>query len=282
MNIYHQIFQNNFSIVKEFYALSTDHWHQNMEMVYVLSGQAQIRIGNTVRLCNPGDMAIMHSGEIHAVHGLEKSALYICIFDANLIRNLHSEMKFIQNFISAEELKENGVGDRILGIFDEIFLENAEEESWNDVVIHADLMRIYALLVRNFERNNAEKSQNYAKIQHFQEALFFIEEEYAQNITLADVASAINYNPNYVSSMFVTYTGQNFKKYLDSFRVNKAIELIKLTEDTFADISVKCGFANIRTFNNAFRRVTGTTPSRLRQGDDEVILNGDCEFLTEI
>lgn len=266
MKIRHQTFQNNFSIVKEVNARGADHWHQSVEMVYVLSGEVRIKIGNTEKICTAGDMAVMHSGEIHSVRSQTAGSMYICIFEADVIRNLSSETKYTRNFISSAELQERGVEDKIHGIFDEIYQENTEKAIWDDVMIHADLMRIYALLVRNFERSNDYKPQMIAKIQHFQEALFFIEESYAQSITLADVAKAINYNPNYVSTLFVSYTGQNFKKYLDSFRINKAIELIKQSGNTFADISVKCGFPNIRTFNNVFRRVTGMTPSQMRQG----------------
>lgn len=282
MSIYRQTFRNNFSIVKEFYAHSTDHWHQSVEMVYVLSGQAQIKIGNTQKICKTGDMAVVHSGEIHHVRGLENSSLYICIFDVDIIRKLHTEMKYTYNFITAEEQKKHGLEATIREIFDEIYQENADKGTWNDVVIHAGLMRLYALLVRNFERSNADISHNFVKIQHFQEALFYIEKEFSRNITLADVARAINYNPNYASYLFVAYTGENFKKYLDSFRVNKAIELIRQTGDTFADISAKCGFSSIRTFNNVFLRVTGMTPSQLRQSDNEAVLTVDCKFLTEI
>lgn len=282
MSIYRQTFWNNFSIVKEFHANSTDHWHQDIEMIYVLSGQAEIKIGNTLRICKAGDMAVVYSGDIHYVRGMENSSLYICIFDADILRNLDSEAKYTYNFITAEELGKCGIQDKVREIFDEIYQENADKAVLSDVVIHAALMRLYALLVRNFESLNAEMPQNLAKIQHFQEALFYIEKEYVQNITLADVAREINYNPNYVSYLFVAYTGQNFKKYLDSFRVNKAIEMIRQTEETFADISVKCGFSSIRTFNNVFLRVTGMTPSQLRHGGDAVVVASDCTFLTEI
>ena len=282
MSIYRQTFWNNFSIVKEFHANSTDHWHQDIEMIYVLSGQAEIKIGNTLRICKAGDIAVVHSGDIHYVRGMENSSLYICIFDADILRNLDSEAKYTYNFITAEELGKCGIQDKVREIFDEIYQENADKAVLSDVVIHAALMRLYALLVRNFESLNAEMPQNLAKIQHFQEALFYIEKEYVQNITLADVAREINYNPNYVSYLFVAYTGQNFKKYLDSFRVNKAIEMIRQTEQMFADISVKCGFSSIRTFNNVFLRVTGMTPSQLRHGGDAVVVASDCTFLTEI
>lgn len=275
MSVYHQTLENKFSIVKELHAQSIDHWHQDVEMVYVLSGQAQIMIGNTIRICKAGDIAIVYSGEIHHVCGLENSSLYICMFDAGIIRNLQFEMKYTCNFISAEEQEKHGILVTVHEILDEIYQENADKGIWNDVVINADLIRLYALLVRKFERKDAGKNRNMVKVRHFQEALFYIEKEYANNITLSDVAKAINYNPNYVSYLFVAYTGGNFKKYLDSFRVNKAIELIRQSEDTFADISVQCGFSSIRTFNNVFRKITGMTPSQLRQAGDTSVQIGN-------
>ena len=80
------------------------------------------------------------------------------------------------------------------------------------------------------------------------------------------MAKIINYNPSYVSSLFVSYTVVNFKSYLDSFRINKAVELIKNTNATITDISAQCGYENIRTFNNTFKRVTQMTPTQMRDG----------------
>ena len=95
--------------------------------------------------------------------------------------------------------------------------------------------------------------------------LAYITEHYAENISLADLSATINYNASYISTLFVTYTGVNFKTYLDNFRINLAVELLRSSNQTVADIAAHCGYENIRTFNNTFKRITGTTPSFVRK-----------------
>ena len=77
----------------------------------------------------------------------------------------------------------------------------------------------------------------------------------------------MNYTPTYVSTLFVSCAGVNFKTYLDNFRVKKAADMLCSTQQTITDIASQCGYDNVRTFNNAFRRVTGQSPSQLRKNN---------------
>lgn len=265
MHIHHEIIQHNYTIRKLHREWGFAHWHQRVELVYVLQGRCEIQIGNKKRIYAPGDLAVIHSGEVHSISDLEDSTLYICTFDSQILYHFCSDIKYICNYITADMLADVGIHKEILKCFEEMFQENNKEETWNNVLIQADILRLYGLLVRYFEWEPDEKPKNITKLQQFQETLRYIEENYTDNITLKDVAKTINYNPTYVSTLFVAYTGLNFKTYLDSFRVNQAVKLMKRNDLTIADISAQCGFANIRTFNNVFRKITGMTPSQLRK-----------------
>ena len=264
MRIRHELIPENYT-VRNFRKLSGfDHWHQKVEMIYIRDGICEIKIGNKTASCKRGDMAIIHSGEIHSIKDVENSAMYICTFAPDILNYFCSQMEFVRNFISAEMMEEAGLSAEITRIFEEILKMDSSDIIWNDVLIQTDIIRMYSLLLGHFRREETEKPQNLAKLQHFQEALLYIEEHYAENITLSDVARVINYNTSYASSLFVSYTGKNFKTYLDSFRINKAVRLLQRTDCKIADISSQCGFVSIRTFNDVFRKVTGTTPRQLR------------------
>lgn len=264
MRILHEPIQRNYTIRKLHKEWGFAHWHQRVEFVYVLDGVCEIKVGNTKNVCTAGDLIVIHCGEIHSIADVKDSTLYVCTFDPEMIQYIHKDMRFIRSYIPAEMLKEAGIADAVLQNLEDSYRENTMELVCNDVMVLSSIIRIYALLVRHFEITNDEKPQNPAKLRQFQEALLYIEENYSENITLSDVAKVINYNTSYVSSLFVAYTGLNFKTYLDSFRINKAVKLIKRTECTISDISSQCGFNNIRTFNNVFRKITGMTPMDVR------------------
>ena len=267
MDIRHEMIQPNYTIRKLRREWGIAHWHQRMELVYVIQGRCEITIGNTKRIYEPGDLAVIHSGEVHSVSDVEDSALYVCTFDSRMLQQFCSETKEVCHCITADMLADAGIQNVVLQCFEGIFCESNKDDAHNEILILADLFRLYGLLVQHFEQEPDGNTRNKAKLQQFQEALRYIEENYTDNITLQDVAQTINYNATYVSTLFGVYTGLNFKTYLDSFRVHKAVKMLKGSCCTIADISAQCGFSNIRTFNNVFRKVTGMTPSEFRNID---------------
>lgn len=267
MDIRQEMIQPNYTIRKLHREWGIAHWHQRVELVYVIQGRCEIAIGHTKRIYEPGDLAVIHSGEVHAVSDVEDSALYICTFDSRMLHQYCASTKEVCNCITANMLADAGIHKEILNCFEEMFQESNREDDRNEILILADILRMYGLLVRHFEQEPDTTIKNIAKLQQFQEALRYIEENYTDNITLQDVAQRINYNASYVSTLFVVYTGLNFKTYLDSFRVHQAVKMLKGSLCTIADISAQCGFSNIRTFNNVFRKVTGMTPSQFRNTD---------------
>jgi len=86
---------------------------------------------------------------------------------------------------------------------------------------------------------------------------------------MESIAQKLNYSPAYVSTIFSTYAGRNFKAYLDNIRVNRAADLLKKTGLNISEIAMQCGFSTLRTFNNTFRRIIGTTPTAYRSEDTQ-------------
>lgn len=244
-----------------------DHWHQRAEFVYVIEGTCSIKVGKQQRLCSPGDVAFIQSGEIHAIWSDTKHVLYVFTFDPAMFYRILPEFCFPRHFISAQDQKEAGLDGEISNLFYEIYREKEEETSLYEAMMRAGILRLYSLLVRHFEDDSPRDEKTLARIQQFQTALEFIATHYAEHITLTDVAEVINYTPSYVSTLFVTFAGVNFKAYLDNFRVKKAVDLLCSTHQTVTDIALQCGYENVRTFNNAFRRVTGQAPSRFRKSN---------------
>lgn len=264
MPIRHEKIKHNLTVRKTTGSgFGIDHWHRRAEFVYILEGECLICVGKQRRLCGPGDLAVIRSGEIHSLSDFHLT--YIFTFDPAMFSQFLPEFRFPKSFISAEEQKEAGLDREIARLFDEIYREKAAEEPLCEPIMRADVLRLYSLLIRHFEDSTPRDEKSLARLQQFQTALEYIAEHYAQPITLADVAEVINYTPSYVSTLFVSCAGVNFKTYLDNFRIKKAADLLCSTHLTVTDIALQCGFENVRTFNNVFRRITGQSPSQLRK-----------------
>ncbi|VFS22637.1 AraC family transcriptional regulator [Enterobacter cancerogenus] len=92
----------------------------------------------------------------------------------------------------------------------------------------------------------------------------FIEENLAQPLTLADLASQAALSEYHFARMFRQSMGQAPHQYVMHRRMEKAKALIQHTAMPLTDIAMACGFNSASHFSNRFRSVLGVTPSQLR------------------
>jgi AraC-like DNA-binding protein len=89
----------------------------------------------------------------------------------------------------------------------------------------------------------------------------FIMQNYAESITLDDVAKAAFMTSESFCRYFKKHTGNTFVTFLNEVRINEACKM--LTANKFESISIvayKSGFKSITNFNRVFRSVTGSSP----------------------
>lgn len=84
-------------------------------------------------------------------------------------------------------------------------------------------------------------------------------------LTMPKLAARIGVTPNQLSHALNHALGQSFFEYVNTVRVHKAGQLLCSEPDrTILDIATEVGFNSKSTFNLAFKRVTGMTPSTYR------------------
>ena len=97
------------------------------------------------------------------------------------------------------------------------------------------------------------------------ESLKYIEDHYAEQIGLNDLASFLHRSPGYISTVFKQYIGTNFVQKLAQIRIEKAKQL--LADSTFMvnDIALSVGYTNVRTFYRAFNEQVGMSATNYRK-----------------
>jgi len=239
-------------------------WHKNFEICRSVKGSFYIIVNNEKYFIQPGDIIVIKSGEIHRFENREyDNCLDIFTFDPLILYNSASDFGILKTHIKSKELKEAGIDKEI----DECFLELLEEVKKQDVsakiIIMANLLKMYGLLLRYFENKDVSNG-NLSKLVAIGNIIEYISDNYSEDITLASLADRFNYSPQYISSLFATHAGVNFKYYLDNIRISKAIEKLQETNFSISEIAADCGFDNIRTFNNVFKKIVGDTPKNIR------------------
>lgn len=102
----------------------------------------------------------------------------------------------------------------------------------------------------NMESDMAERMINYIKA------------NYSNDISLTDIAEYFNMSTCYLSTMFKHYTGENFKDYLNFYRVKKAKEYLQNGKMKMGAVAKLVGCNSINTFIRIFKKYEGVPPGQ--------------------
>ncbi len=92
----------------------------------------------------------------------------------------------------------------------------------------------------------------------------YIDEHYAENVTLTDVANYVAFSPSHFSRYFKKETGENFINYLNKVRVEKAKSLLVNTRFKVHEICKMVGYIAPMYFYKVFKQHTGYTAQEYR------------------
>ena len=96
----------------------------------------------------------------------------------------------------------------------------------------------------------------------------FIEEHSREELSLTEVAKAVNINANHLSENFKQITGINFVEYVARARFATACNLLRNPNLRISEIAFAAGFQSLSQFNRVFKRFSGKSPTQYRATRD--------------
>ena len=88
---------------------------------------------------------------------------------------------------------------------------------------------------------------------------------YKENLTLKSLSEKYYINSAYLGQIFRKKFNCSFKDYLNNFRIEKASELLRRTDDKIYEIATAVGFNSTDYFISKFVQLKGTTPLQYRK-----------------
>lgn len=115
------------------------------------------------------------------------------------------------------------------------------------------ILETYCRLVINSQNNN------YSPL--VKKAVTYIHTHYEQPITLHMAAESIPCGESHLSRCFHKETGKTFKAYVNNYRIQQAISLLKTRFYRITDVAIMVGFSSYTKFSVAFKQMTGMSAS---------------------
>lgn len=95
--------------------------------------------------------------------------------------------------------------------------------------------------------------------------LTYIYNNFSKEITLKELAKAVNLTPEYLCKLFKKHNGQTINQYISDVRLRYASNLITNTEMTISDIAQKSGYNDVPHFTRAFKKKFNESPREMRK-----------------
>lgn len=95
----------------------------------------------------------------------------------------------------------------------------------------------------------------------------YIEKNYSQNFTIADLAKSANISESAVYKLFTRYLNASPKQYIRKCRIRHATALLLNTNKSISDIAIETGFYDQFYFSKEFKKEFGVSPSTYRKND---------------
>lgn len=142
-----------------------------------------------------------------------------------------------------------------------LYIANHSKESPFHLIGH-----LYLFLDYLTKSSTSRKMLMSGKMSDFyiKESLSFIEQNFQNDISIEDISHFCNLNRSYFGKIFRDNVGKSPQEFLISYRMSKAVELLKLTKLSIADIGNAVGYPNQLHFSRAFKNVYGTSPRQWR------------------
>lgn len=91
----------------------------------------------------------------------------------------------------------------------------------------------------------------------------YLEDNYAKDFSLEDLSDYLGFSFRYTSLLFKKNMGDNFKNYLNLFRIKKAKEIIRANRGVkIKDVAEMVGYNSSNTFIRIFKKYEGVSPAR--------------------
>lgn len=267
-----------FDFPMEYYYLDTQHpqyemmyhWHTDYEIIRVQRGELRMRLDGKYFTVRQGEVILISDGVMHG--GTPVDCVYEClVFDfAGLaargrvcppqLRKILEHKRTIQMVLSSENEEVRQV---VCQLLDAMHFRQPGYE----FLAQGLLFQMIGLILQHHLYSHTEEPgrKTTEQLLSLKNAMAFIQENYSQKITLAQLAKAAGMSPKYFCSFFYDMTQKTPVEYLNFYRIECACEQLLSTEDTVTEIAFSCGFNDVSYFTKTFRKYTDTTPLLYRR-----------------
>lgn len=258
------------------------HYHEEVELVYIIKGSGTQFVGDSIRYFNDGDLMLLGANLPHLWKSDEKFLLKSAIEKVEAIVLHFRPDCFGSGFFEVPEnrdlhrlLQRGGRGIRVSGrsrskaarIMHQLLQARGSER----IILLIQLLQTIASGRQNEFLCNPQVTPDFSasEADRLNTIYQYILENFAGDINLKKVADRAHMTPQSFCRYFKSRTKKTFSDFLTEVRIGHACKLLAETDLQVAEICYESGFNNFSNFNRHFKALRKLAPLQYRKQHQE-------------
>lgn len=236
------------------------HWHEHIELHYVLDGQGVFFCNQKPYYVDKGSLFIINSYELHEgiSRGDNMDALVIIFKIDAFSREVADFNAIFQSLIKGDA--------SIRELMEGLYREETEKQFGYKLAMKGKIYELITYLLRNYvaenltDRENLKRTQNLTRLNT---VLQYVQDNYTDLITIAQLADLIHLSEYRFCHLFKESVGKSPLNYINEVRLKNAHRLLEERDMTISEVATAVGFQDYNNFGRLFRKYYGYTPSHV-------------------
>lgn len=252
------------------------HWHEELELIYVMEGKQKVTIGRESFDLQAGEGYFCNSSILHKSDALSG----ICLQEAIVFhpRVIGDENSLYYHKYALPLLKDTGLPyvkltpdipwqNRILSQVHAAWIAAKEEKAGYEMTVRYLLGQIMLSVYsnRNTQRPSARSIAQIRTENRVKKMLAFLEENYSEQITIQEIADSADVSVSECLRCFNSVLQTTPVRFLNQYRLDQAGSFLLNSDYPVSEIAAGCGFGDVSYFARAFKKRKGCTPSEYRR-----------------
>lgn len=238
------------------------HWHEYVEILYLIRGQFSAIVQATEYQLNEGDLIIINSGDLHMTRSNTCTYLLLQISASQMRQYLpdFDTMRF-DTIIPCSE--QPAPLRALLSEMNEI--RQNPSDSYQ-LLFTSRLYEFLYHLCRSYSHQipSASLTGSQRDLQRVTHVMNWVKVHYPEPLSLETAADSLALSKEYFCRLFKKYTGQTFLEYLNDVRTMHLYEDLQNSDETITVLMEKNGLSNYKIYMRTFKKLYGSTPQKMR------------------
>lgn len=245
---------------------SNRHWHDSMELLFILSGSTDLIVEDQVYRLHEEDLVLINSNKIHELRAdnciLIALQIKPAIFEAEI--NNPDDLYFDCNSTTNPD-KESF--DVIRNLIARMVKNNTNKQNNYQLLNKSLAYNLLFILLTQYQTSSSsiKNVRSHKNMQRVAQIIDIIDHNYHSDLTLASLADDVHLSVPYLSRFFDKQLGSTFLNYLNSVRLSHAVNDLLSTDVSIEQVALDNGFSGAHSFVQIFKKNYNCLPSIYRR-----------------